>query len=858
MASMLEYHRRRDGPSEKVPCRRARLLILALLVPSAYLVAAVEAGRALAAPQAQRTQPTASADGDVTWNFETGDLRGWTPSGAAFAFQPSRGDNPRSRQSTSNHQGEYWIGTYERYQGRRGETVGTIQGDRPQGALDSQAFEIPPGPLSFLIGGGSEFATRVELVVIGEIDGENRVLHATGNDSDTMQRVTWDLTPFAGRGGRIRIVDASSGDWGHINVDDIRFASVTVPNVIGRDETAARRVLEGRGLTVGTVEPVESRVAEGRVLAQNPRARARVEPGTPIDLGVAELERVTVPNLVGRDGTDVDRWLARAELLRGQIRREESRQPEGTVVSQEPAANTRVPIATAVDLVVAVPVTALVPNLVGRVGADAGRLLVDAELRRGRVRREESRQLEGTVLSQSPAASERVAIDTAVNLVVATPAMVLVPDLVGQDMTAVDTRLRDTELRRGRTTTEESREVEGTVLSHEPAANRRVAVETAVDLVVATPVTVLAPDLVGLDEAAVDALLRNTELTRGTIGREESRQPVGTVLTQEPAAGTRVVINTPVAFALAVPLTVVMPAVAGLTEAEARDLLEQYELGLGILANRESPTDIGRVLEQWPTAGTPVDIGIGVDLVVAAVETVEVPTVVGLSADAARQVLTTLRLGVGDETRQASRTEEEGTVLNQHPPASTRLAVGSPVSLVVAEPEMVAVPAIVGLTIGDTPLAATGLVAGLVEQRFSLQPGGTVLSQGQPAGSLVEFGTPLALSVARDRITWAGPLGALLLAGVVGLVARRRGTGSNNTPEPPEAAEAEPKAAPESAVRVRAERDLSSQGIRRDARPTTRVAVRLRPTVDDGTQQLEVEGTLRNLGRLITDERRQS
>ena len=140
------------------------------------------------------------------------------------------------------------------------------------------------------------------------------------------------------------------------------------------------------------------------------------------------------------------------------------------------------PIETAVDLVVAVPVTALVPDLVGRGGANAGRLLVDAELRRGRVRREESRQLEGTVLSQSPAASERVAIDTAVNLVVATPVTVLVPDLVGQDMTAVDTRLRDTELRRGRTTTAESREVEGTVLSHEPAANRRVAVETEVDL----------------------------------------------------------------------------------------------------------------------------------------------------------------------------------------------------------------------------------------------------------------------------------------------------------------------------------------------------------------------------------------
>ncbi|MEE8129294.1 MAG: PASTA domain-containing protein, partial [Vicinamibacterales bacterium] len=559
--------------------RRAVLWILALLVPSAY--SAGEVGRALAAPQTQRTQTTASADGDVTWDFETGDLRGWTPAGTAFTFQPTRGESPRSRQSASNHQGEYWISTYEGYQGRRGATVGTIQGDRPQGTLESQTFEIPPGPLSFLIGGGSEFATRVELVVISEIEGESRVLHATGNDSDAMQRVTWDLTPFAGRRGRIRIVDASSGDWGHINVDDIRFASVTVPNVIGRDEAAARRVLEARGLTVGTVEPVESRVAEGRVLAQNPAARARVEPGTPIDLGVAELERVTVPNLVGRGGTEVDRLLARAELMRGQIRREESRQPEGAVVSQEPAANTRVPIETAVDLVVAVPVTVLVPDLVGRGGADGGRLLVDAELRRGRVRREESRQPEGTVLSQSPAASERVAIDTAVNLVVATPVTVLVPDLVGQDMTAVDSLLRDTELRRGRTTTEESRKPEGTVLSHEPAANRRVAVETEVDLVVATPVMVLVPDLVSLDEAAVDALLRHRELARGTVGREESRQPVGTVLTQEPAAGTRVVINTPVAFALAVRLTVVMPDVAGLTEAEALDLLDQYELGIG-------------------------------------------------------------------------------------------------------------------------------------------------------------------------------------------------------------------------------------------------------------------------------------
>ena len=36
-----------------------------------------------------------------------------------------------------------------------------------------------------------------------------------------MTRVTWKLAPYAGKTGRIRIVDEASGGWGHINVDQI-------------------------------------------------------------------------------------------------------------------------------------------------------------------------------------------------------------------------------------------------------------------------------------------------------------------------------------------------------------------------------------------------------------------------------------------------------------------------------------------------------------------------------------------------------------------------------------------------------------------------------------------------------------
>ena len=257
--------------------------------------------------------------------------------------------------------------------------------------------------------------------MIDEDGRETRVLHATGTGSDTMQRVTWDVTRFAGRRGRIRIVDASSGAGGRVSVDDIRFASVVVPNLIGRDEAEARRVLESRGLRAGTAGRVESRVAEGRVLTQTPRAGARVEPGAAVDLDVAEPARVTNPNLVGHDGQAAVRRLTAADLTPGRVRREESRQPEGTVLSQAPAAGQRTRIGTAVDLVVASPRTTQVPDLMGHDAGDAARLLAEADLRQGRVRQQESRQRTGTVLAQSPAAHTQAAADTAVDLVVAAP-----------------------------------------------------------------------------------------------------------------------------------------------------------------------------------------------------------------------------------------------------------------------------------------------------------------------------------------------------------------------------------------------------------------------------------------------------
>ena len=150
-----------------------------------------------------------------------------------FDCQPTLGDNPtaRRRGQPSKHQGKYWIGGYEKYQGKPGQKPGTVQGDGPQGTLTSPPFTIPSGTLNFLIGGGGSFRTRVELIVSGK-----RVLHASGRNTETMRRVEWDLSPYAGKTGRIRIVDKSSGGWGHINVDDFRFKTAQLVSSTHEDD----------------------------------------------------------------------------------------------------------------------------------------------------------------------------------------------------------------------------------------------------------------------------------------------------------------------------------------------------------------------------------------------------------------------------------------------------------------------------------------------------------------------------------------------------------------------------------------------------------------------------------------------
>jgi len=174
-------------------------------------------------PGTLKEKPKAGALFDNS-DFENGDLTNWTASGNAFDFQPTKGDNPtaRTRHEPSRHQGTYWIGTFEKYQGKPGQKPGQRQADRPTGLLKSIPFQIDYERITFLIGGGK----KTESVYVALVIDGREVLKTTGNNRETMKRQTWDVKTYEGKSAHILISDQSNKGWGHINADNFRFENL--------------------------------------------------------------------------------------------------------------------------------------------------------------------------------------------------------------------------------------------------------------------------------------------------------------------------------------------------------------------------------------------------------------------------------------------------------------------------------------------------------------------------------------------------------------------------------------------------------------------------------------------------------
>ena len=152
--------------------------------------------------------PTDKNGKPLNLDFETGTLRDWTATGDAFKEQPIKGDtvHPRRGDMHSKHQGQYWIGGFERF------------GDKPTGTLTSVPFKVTHRWASFLVGGGPWKDTRVELLSDGK-----PFYTTSGLEEEDLRREVIDLIKYMNKDIQIRLVDNNTGPWGHINFDDFRL-----------------------------------------------------------------------------------------------------------------------------------------------------------------------------------------------------------------------------------------------------------------------------------------------------------------------------------------------------------------------------------------------------------------------------------------------------------------------------------------------------------------------------------------------------------------------------------------------------------------------------------------------------------
>jgi serine/threonine-protein kinase len=174
---------------------------------------------------------------------------------------------------------------------------------------------------------------------------------------------------------------------------------------------------------------------------------------------------------------------------------------------------------------------------------------------------------------------------------------------------------------------------------------------------------------------------------------------------------------------------------------------------------RESPEQVGQVIGQSPEAGTKVDKGSTVTLQVSrGPGRVDVPLVAGLSLARATKVLNRRGLRV-DSTSEHSASVPKGEVIRSSPPDGTSVRKGSRVRLVVSSgPEQVKVPGVIGLGAGEAHAALRNAGLDFVDtEENSTAPLGTVIAQTPAAGSTVNKGTTVSLTISKGPATVAVP-----------------------------------------------------------------------------------------------------
>lgn len=210
----------------------------------------------------------------------------------------------------------------------------------------------------------------------------------------------------------------------------VRSGVTPVPDLVGRGEMEAARILQDGGLVLRRAEGggrFDPEIPAGAVMLQEPSPRTLVKRGSPVQV-VLSLgpERLSVPDLGGRGLPAAQVTLAAAGLTLGRTLQVFTHEAGGSVVEQAPAPGTQVAPMTDVDLLLSrgdTSETYLMPDLVYRDYDRVKLFLQSRGFRFGSVKFERYEGAQsGIILRQFPLAGHPLTPRDAISLVVAAPA----------------------------------------------------------------------------------------------------------------------------------------------------------------------------------------------------------------------------------------------------------------------------------------------------------------------------------------------------------------------------------------------------------------------------------------------------
>lgn len=218
---------------------------------------------------------------------------------------------------------------------------------------------------------------------------------------------------------------AAAGLWAGFRYY-LAVGETLVPSVVGLQEGQAMDKLGAAGLRGQVVaRQYDASIPAGQVMAQDPAPNQKVRRGRVIALTVSQGARLAkVPSVIGETERDARLMLENAnfKVAADTLKVYHPTIPAGSVVDQNPPANTQQPEGTEVRLIISKgpePQFTTAPPLVGLSLAEAQQKLLEAKLKQGTLTYQRSEdQFPGYIIAQDPREGSSVLQGSAINLVV--------------------------------------------------------------------------------------------------------------------------------------------------------------------------------------------------------------------------------------------------------------------------------------------------------------------------------------------------------------------------------------------------------------------------------------------------------